>query len=209
MELIRAFIAIDVSQPFKDAAYGVADQLTCILTRNTLRFGNSNATHITLNFIGEIDKDACPAVYNAMIRSASSVCPFELSIGQLGGFPSNEMPKIVWVALDGESDALGTLQRVLSGELESLGIPRQASKFKSHVTLRRVKKTLSASGRRLVGEAISSVSVDSKEGLSVSEISLFRSTLSDKGAYYSKLLSVELGSRVCLQSDVSERLWGV
>ena len=203
MELIRAFIAIEVSQPFKDAAYEVVDELTCILPRNTLRFGNSNATHITLNFIGQMDMGACSAVYDAMIRSASAVYPFQLNIGQLGGFPSDEMPGIVWVALGGELDALGTLQRVLSGELESLGIRRQVTKFKAHVTLGRVKKTLSGSGRRLVGEAISSVSVDSEESFSVSEISLFRSILSDKGAYYSKLLSVELGTGLCLQSDIS------
>ena len=204
MKLIRAFIAIEVSQPFKDVAYEVADELRCILPRDTLRFGNSNANHITLNFIGKMDMGACPAVYNAMIRSASEVYPFELSIGQLGGFPSNEMPKIVWVALGGALDALGTLQSVLSGELESLGIQRQASKFEAHVTLGRVKKTLSDSGRRLVGEAISSVSVDSKgSSFSVKEISLFRSILSDKGAYYSKLSSVEFGTYGCLQSDIS------
>lgn len=150
-----------------------------------------------------MDMGACPAVYNAMIRSASEVYPFELSIGQLGGFPSNDMPKIVWVALGGALDALGTLQSVLSGELESLGIQRLAGKFRAHVTLGRVKKTLSDSGRRLVGEAISSVSVDSKGSFSVRVISLFRSILSDKGACYSKLSSVELGSGVCLQSDMS------
>ena len=209
MELIRAFIAIEVSKLFKDATHEVAYELARILPSNTKRFANSNATHITLNFIGQMDINAGHAVHKAMIRSASAAYPFELSIGQLGGFPSNEMPRIVWLALGGGLDALGTLQRALSDELESVGMQRQTRKFRAHVTLGRVKKTLSASGRRLVGEAISSVPVDSRESLSVSEISLFRSKLSYKRAYYSKLLSVELGTGACLQYDVSERLCGV
>ena len=127
MELIRAFIAIEVSKLFKDATHEVAYELARILPSNTIRFANSNATHITLNFIGQMDINAGHAVHKAMIRSASAAYPFDLSIGQLGGFPSNEMPRIVWVAFGGGLDALGTLQRALSDELESLGMQRQTS----------------------------------------------------------------------------------
>jgi 2'-5' RNA ligase len=61
-------------------------------------------------------------------------------LAEVGGFPTLARPRVVWIGVQGETNALAALARRLDGELHRVGFPRETRAFRAHLTLGRCKR---------------------------------------------------------------------
>jgi 2'-5' RNA ligase len=139
--------------------------------------------HFTLKFLGEIDETKCEQVKDIIKKISFS--SFDLSLKGVGGFPNLKNPRVIWIGInENGADKLTAIANEIGMKLATLGFEND-KKFKSHLTIFRVKKK------------INDISVMTKKYQSVefgiqtvSKIKVKRSVLSPKGPEYSDLLEV-------------------
>lgn len=192
MEQLRAFIAVELPTSVRVVLGEVTKDLQA-LAPGGVHWVRPEGIHLTLKFLGNLTAESIASISQAMNRCATSVAPFELSLGDLGAFPNLKAPRVIWIGLQGALDGLLSLQVSLDEELERLGHAREGRPFNPHLTLGRVRETMPATHRRRVGENLAGASVNTRMGLPVEEIALVQSVLAPSGAVYTRLFSAPLG----------------
>lgn len=91
--------------------------------------------HLTLKFIGEVADEKVPAVCSAL-ASVPQGEPIELEFRDLGFFPNERKPRVLWAGIEG-SPRLQMLAADVESALERIGIPRDQRAFQPHLTLAR------------------------------------------------------------------------
>ena len=195
MEQLRAFIALELPKTVTETLKRLVQQLRS-LGIEEVRWTDPDGIHLTLKFLGNISSDSVTQVSRAVSRCAASVAPLDLFLKDLGAFPSLRDPRVIWVGLGGDLNALAALQTALEMEVEHLGFARERRPFSPHLTLGRTRNGISPPQRRKIGEAIGSVGMDVGGGLTVGEVNLMKSTLTPSGAVYTCLHSAPLGGHL-------------
>ena len=191
--MVRAFIAVDMSQEAREALADVISELqgTGI---SGVRWASSGGIHLTLKFLGDIESTQVDPTLEGIGRAAEASEPFTLSISELGAFPGPNNPRVIWVGLKGDLEPLGNLQQRIDHEVQSaLGLPLETRPFTPHLTVGRLWDRVSSEQRHSVGKAISDVAVRSEVRWQVTEVDLVRSTLAPSGAQYDILGSRQVG----------------
>lgn len=187
-EKIRAFVAIHLPESVLHAIGKAQDRLRrCGFD---IRWVRKEGIHLTLKFLGDIERDTVNRVRAAMEESAKGCSAFNLQGQGLGVFPNARRPRVVWVGIAGEVAALFALQGRLESELEAIGFARDKRRFRGHLTLGRVKGRLDTHRFMKAMEELGPFETGS---FCVESVALFQSTLRPQGAVYSKLAKVRLG----------------
>lgn len=137
--------------------------------------------HLTLKFIGELDKAHLKDVDEILKEAVSAGKMFHLTLGSGGVFPPKGMPRVCWVGFESSSSVLPELAGRLESGFEILGIERETRPYTPHVTIARPGKGPVDGDmirKRLSGFQVERLSQE------VSEITLFSSTLSPGGSRY-------------------------
>ena len=192
MQQIRAFIAVELPPPTREALAGVVGQLHGLVD-DGVRWIRPESLHLTLRFLGNIDIESVPAVSDAVSRCAASSRPFEAALGGIGGFERLRAMRVIWIAVAGEIGPLIELHGSVEGELESLGFARERREFRPHLTLGRVRENAPVPQRRAVAEALAAVDLGAGAELPVERVSLIRSVLTPAGSEYTRLHTARLG----------------
>ena len=190
-ELIRTFVAIELPPAVQQGLLQVQQRLK--QGRPPVRWVAPDKIHITLNFLGEIPAEKVPGVGEAAARAAAAAVPFEVDALGIGVFPNPRRPRVVWVGLEGELNALRALQAGLTHELAALGFPPEDRPFSPHLTLGRVRQHAGPAEVQALGEAVTRVAVPSLGRWQVQEIRVIRSDLRPEGPLYTALRVVALG----------------
>jgi len=188
-EKLRAFIAISLPEPVLQGI--VTAQETLKRSGLKIRWVRKEGIHLTLKFLGDIDRDSVEKISEAMERATGAFSPFTLWAEGIGVFPNLKRPRVAWVGLSGEVEVLSALQRDLESQLSGLGFPKEKRPFKGHLTLGRVKGRLE--GIKLQ-EAVEDLGDFRKESFAAQSLVLFQSELRPDGAVYSRLAEVLLKS---------------
>ncbi len=188
-EKLRAFIAISLPEPVLQGI--VTAQETLKRSGLKIRWVRKEGIHLTLKFLGDIDRDSVEKISEAMERATGSFSPFTLWAEGIGVFPNLRRPRVAWVGLSGDIEILRALQRDLESQLSGLGFPKEKRPFKGHLTLGRVKGRLD--GIKLQ-EALEDLGDFRTESFTARSIVLFQSDLRPDGAVYSRLAEVPLKS---------------
>jgi len=184
---MRLFVSVDlpddlageverVQQPLADAA--------------GLDRTDPEQAHVTLKFLGEVNKGQLPRVKNALRRAVteSGVGPFEADYEGLGVFPSLGYINVVWLGVGEGSEELTRLHEAIEREVTRLGFDAEDHDFTPHVTLARMNH---AGGKELVQEV-----VENREPTvgtaTVEEVRLTESVLTDDGPEYETVASFPL-----------------
>ncbi|HOW89133.1 MAG TPA: RNA 2',3'-cyclic phosphodiesterase [Elusimicrobiales bacterium] len=135
---MRLFIASRVSE-------GVLAGIERFLEPLRPSFGDSvkwvpaRDMHLTWVFLGEItEAGAIPAIRARLTAAAAASGRVAAELGGIGGFPSLDRPRVLWLGFGAGADKLSELARRLRDGLEKDGY-RPDGEFVPHITLARVK----------------------------------------------------------------------
>ncbi len=190
-ERIRTFVAVELPPAVQHGLARVQEQLK--RSRTPVRWVAPHQIHLTLSFLGEIPAGELPAVEEAAGIAASEAAPFELEACGLGVFPNLRRPRVVWVGLAGELEALRRLQARLTEELAARGFPPEERPFSPHLTLGRVRPQARPEEARALGQTVAGLKLGSLGRWSVREIRVIRSDLRPEGPLYTVLYAAHLG----------------
>jgi 2'-5' RNA ligase len=142
--------------------------------------------HLTLQFFGRVQDEAAAGVQAACRKAARARAPFAVELHGAGAFPSPRRARVLWIGLSRGHEHVAALAEALGAHTELLGFARERREFRSHVTVARLKTPHDV--QPLVG----SLRIPSLP-MQVSELTLFRSHVSSKGAEYETLARFALG----------------
>ena len=145
--------------------------------------------HLTLKFLGNINPADIEKIGKAMADAAGDSAPITLTVGGIGFFPGIRRPRVIWVGLGGQTDALRNFQRNLANRLATIGFPSDKRSFKAHLTLGRFRQAVNPN---ILNQTVQDYSDLGDLQFSVDRIILFQSDLKPSGAVYSHLKLVEL-----------------
>lgn len=191
MERIRAFIAIEMPEAVR-AALSALEASLQPEQHTYVKWVAPSSIHLTLKFLGNIPQRQVPEIVEAVTHASKGISPFQLHLGGLGAFPNLGRPRVIWVGLTGEVDAVMRLQRSIDQALVPLGFDMEARPFTAHLTLGRLRERATHEERRRIGGLVTATQFEAATPMSVREVSLMRSRLTPAGAIYSRLASVEL-----------------
>jgi len=196
MEKIRAFIAIELSDPIKVSLSSLIAKLRSKEHHSAkyVKWVDPKGMHLTLKFLGNIAPDQVPRIIETITPSTQSLSPLKLQLGKLGAFPNLQRPRVIWVAVTGEVKPLITLQQDVEQALAPLGFPPEGRSFSPHLTLGRLREQATPMERSSIGSIISATEFEGGPTLEVDQIFLMRSTLTPSGAIYNHLASIKLHS---------------
>ncbi|HET6437184.1 MAG TPA: RNA 2',3'-cyclic phosphodiesterase [Anaeromyxobacter sp.] len=146
--------------------------------------------HLTLQFLGAVPEERVEAVAAAVGAAAAAARPISLEVKGAGGFPNARRPRVVWLGLAGEIEALASLAVDLGRRLAPLGFSPEARPFAAHLTLGRARDGRGAPG---LGGALAAEAAGEGITWRAAELVLFESHLSPRGPQYEPVLRAPLG----------------
>jgi len=180
-EIVRAFLGIDIKEP---------ELLSKIM--NVQRKLNSDAAkmklveieniHYTIRFLGDTPLEKIDEIKKHLERVKFD--PFDIEVAGVGAFPNTYRPRIIWVGAKLNEEHITNLKLAIDKSLRELGYHLEKRKFTPHATIARVKYVkdaihLSASLDELAESSIGM--------MTVSEVTMKKSTLTPTGAIYENL----------------------
>lgn len=139
MKQIRTFIAIELPADIRRYLFQSGQQMSTDLPRGVVRWVAAENMHLTLRFLGDTAEDNLPEIAAQLDAITGQHQAFSLHLDQLGSYPNQKRPRIVWVGLGGELDTLNTLQSQIENAVQVMGWQREKRPFRPHLTLGRVK----------------------------------------------------------------------
>ena len=141
--------------------------------------------HLTLRFIGKVDRDGAEDVDAAL--STLHAPAFTVALEGLGTFGSGRQIHTLWVGVTREAGLVHLRDKVESA-LVRRGFDPERRKFKPHVTVSRLRRT---PAERVVHYLADHASFGG-EVFDIDEFILFRSHLGARGARYERLAAYPL-----------------
>jgi 2'-5' RNA ligase len=190
METIRSFIALELPGDVKETVALIIKRLRPAQHRY-VKWVSPEGTHMTIKFLGNIYSSQIPQITGIMKTAAGKVPPLNLRLGGLGMFPNEQRPRVIWVALEGNTEPLATMQREIEQALAPMGFAPENRAFTPHLTLGRVRDNASPDERREIGSVVKEKKIDYEASFTLRELSLMKSTLTPTGAIYNRLDSAQ------------------
>jgi RNA 2',3'-cyclic 3'-phosphodiesterase len=175
--MIRTFIALEIPQP-------ALDQVSHLIKKGirsafySYRWVPLQNLHITIKFIGDIEENLLEKIVNKLKIDALEFDKMNLEFSKFGFFEKNRKPTIFWVGCNYNALLIKFVEYI-EVSLFELGIPKEEKKFKSHLTLLRLKGDENIEPLKI----LSDMKFEEISFKPVS-ISIIKSELSSKGAKY-------------------------
>ncbi len=182
--MIRAFIALTLPPRLKKALAQYQERMRTAVPG--VKWVERENLHLTLRFLGEIDDDQAAAIPTTLTALARNTAPITTGLNGIGFFPDARRPRVVFAGLTTET-ALIELAARLEKALKPLGFAPTAM-FNAHVTLARFKAPPATVALNLPPLP------DTAENFTLSELTLFKSTLEPWGPVYTPLYNAKLSA---------------
>jgi len=191
MEQIRSFIAVELPGELKLELTRLQDRLR-LGSQAPAKWVDANSVHLTLKFLGNIDRSMADKITVALDEAVRGIHPFRLALGGLGVFPNERRVQVVWVGLTGDVEHLSHLQQRVESSLATLGFAKETRPFTPHLTLARLRDRATPDERQRLGQLVVRTDTTTGHSLEVDSIHLMRSQLTSEGAIYSCISSIAL-----------------
>ena len=190
MERVRSFVAVELPEDVKAALAAAQRELE--LTGVRVRWASAETLHVTVKFLGDVERTQLVEVARAVEGVAAQCEPWEAELTGLGWFPPRGRPRVVWAGVEAGRVRLIELAEAVEGALEPLGFPLESRRFHPHVTLGRVRSSgdlsvLTAALKEGGGRRFGAFEVDS--------VITFESELRPKGPIHTVVATARLGCR--------------
>lgn len=174
----RLFVAIRPPEPIRDLLIDAMDDSP------DFRWQDDEQLHLTLRFIGEVERPLAEDLAAALGRIRSA--PFELRIARIGRFEQRSGGAL-WAGVEPKKPVAALAAKV-ERVCQEAGLEPERRAFHPHITLAHWK------GRRTreVQDFIERRSSLASEPFAVTQFTLFESHLSRHGAHYEEVASYDL-----------------
>lgn len=190
IRFVRLFIGVFIPEELRSALFERGHDSFLV---HELSWAKKDNLHITMKFLGDVEKGRQPAISETIREVAARFRPFNLSIGSPGVFPTDANPSVFWMGVQGDVEALKKTAVEIENKLETLGYPREKREYSPHVTLARAGQGQSKIPGRALSEQFCKLFSDMKSPMfNVHHIQLIQSQLSPEGSRYSVLDSFPL-----------------
>lgn len=189
--MIRAFIAIDLSPEIQRRLEEVAGQLKQHLPGVPVRWVPVENVHLTLKFLGDVSSSNLEMLKRILETEVHNHHHFEISVGELGAFPSERRPRVIWVGVEAPAE-LSAIQHGIEAETARLGYPAEERAFSPHLTLGRVARNATPQNINQISRVLTSYKIGFLGATRVQAVHLYRSDLGAGGAIYTQLFSAML-----------------
>ena len=173
---MRAFIAVELPEGFKDEVAGVARQLSAVVDA---RYAPRANYHVTLAFLGEISEPQLRGVIDVVEEATRELQPFPLRPDGIGKFgrPHNAT---LWMGIAKVPELITLAESVREG-VRAEGIALDDKAFLPHITLARHADIPNTELPQLLFP----------QDALARKVTIFKSTLLKTGAEYKPLHTVE------------------
>ena len=138
-----------------------------------------------MKFLGDIEPPQLDEIKTIISETAKKFKYFEVALDKFGFFPNQKKPRVFFINVTA-GDKLKSIADMLEEKLQGLGLEKEG-KFKSHITLARIKQSKNITSLIKTAENISL-----KGNFPIKEITLYKSTLTKTGPIYEKVASSSL-----------------
>jgi len=194
---IRLFVAVfppaEVVQRLDQAIPSLAGGLS----RRAVAWIRPEQIHLTLNFLGNVERAKLEALQRAVETACRHGEPLLLRARGLGCFPSAERARILWAGLGGAVAAVEGLKATLDAGLAPLGYVPDTRHFHPHLTIGRVK-LLNGGDRRHLAATLPQWREADFGSWTVERVDLMQSVLLPAGAEYAPVQSFPLPRPGCI-----------
>lgn len=185
---IRSFIGIKLENNIKTPILTVQSAFKDLDCK--IKFVSADNIHITLKFIGDIELDHLSALNDIIKNICDNYSPIEISLSDVGVFPTPSFPKVLWVGFTDKDKIALNISNQLNDELRSFGIEKENRNFTPHITIGYIK---SLKNKQKIIETIKGIPKFSESAnYNINNITLFKSTLTKTGPIYEVLNSFQL-----------------
>lgn len=177
---MRIFVAIPIPGEVKEAIGVFIGKLKS--SAADVKWVERENLHFTLRFLGEVKEGDLPRVEDSL-KTLSGYKSFQAKTGPFGVFPSLSSPRVFWIGLTKGEEEMEEISRALNLALRERGFPPEDKPFQPHLTIGRARSLKNIPPLKQLLENLSPPEME----FSVSEVSLFQSTLTPGGPIYRKL----------------------
>lgn len=183
---MRLFIALPLEKSVKDEL----DKLIATLKRQggPVKWVKAENIHLTLRFLGETNDNLVSDIKHHIDEVVNTHRKVQTSINNLGGFPNLNRPRVIWVGIEQNLDALRKMANDIEHRMRSLGFEKETKPFKAHLTLGRVRDP---KGLDNLTNFMKDYRLEEMP-LLFDRIVLFKSTLTPQGPIYERLREATL-----------------
>jgi 2'-5' RNA ligase len=180
---IRAFLAVDPPEEIFREIIKIQERLKKAI-QGDIRWVRPEGMHLTLKFLGYVYESDIANISHVVKNNVANMKALMLNVRNLGAFPSVNRPRVLWLGIDGDTDALITLQAEIDTGFQEYGFKKEDRPFRPHLTLARVKEPKGLIG---LGETVKKNDDYIAGSFTVSGLTLFKSDLKPTGAIYTRL----------------------
>jgi 2'-5' RNA ligase len=183
----RLFIAIELPHDVLTKIGKVQNRLQGLAPERAARWTRPEGIHLTLKFLGDTPTTQLDDLRAALDAAVIGHAPFDLYAEQLGAFPDTHRPRVLWVGLHGDLDALRALQSAVEEHIAPLGVPPEGRGFQPHLTLARTASRISREDQAALGHVVEQAKLPRVASWHVQGVSLIRSQLQPSGSIYTQI----------------------
>jgi len=180
----RVFVAINFPENIKKSVAEIIKKLESL--EPDAKWINPRNAHITLAFLGLISQEEIARITAILKLLAKNQEKFDLSLENIGFFPSLNMPRIIWLGA-GENLNLLNLENNLKKQLEMNDFKTDNRLFTPHLTIGKAKREI-----KNIQKIINLSKKISLRKFLVTSIDVMESELRESGAEHKILFKVNL-----------------
>jgi len=185
--MIRVFLAVELSSEVQEKLTHLQQQLRTTLP--PINWVRPESIHLTLKFLGYVEPSTVSQLLSVLEPLGEKREVFSMDVQGLGVFPQVKHPRVLWVGLSGNTQALNDLVFDIEAPLEPLGFPSEEKSYHPHLTLARIKRE-----NVKVGSVFMQTGVLADKQhlgtLTIDRFTLFQSDLGPSGAKHTVLWTV-------------------
>lgn len=187
---MRAFIAFELPTALREELAALSASLKSALKGVPLSWVRPGNMHLTLKFLGQIERKHTAGIRDELDSIASQHSAFNVRLSTLGAFPNMQQPRVIWVGLHAPA-ALAEIASEVEQAAVALGLPAEVKPFTPHLTLARARRDTAPAQLAGVAQVLAVHAVpDTKSTLS--ELALFESQLKAGSAVYNSVVRSSL-----------------
>jgi RNA 2',3'-cyclic 3'-phosphodiesterase len=191
-ESVRCFAAITISAAWRMKTSKLVERLSRTDSGRSVRWSRADKLHVTLCFLGNVEASQIPSLSDELRGACRCHLAFSIAANGVGLFPEIGSPKVLWVSISNQCNALSDLARSVNRVCRQFSESPDPKPFRAHMTIGRVRGQIARDRLKAIEEEAGRFALPDDL---VESISLVRSELSPKGSRYTVLERFPFGTK--------------